>query len=146
MVNVQFGTTNDDPRKLNKTFTLGTTKSCYCKEPVDVFSPVFILDYAMAYNSYNYCYVADWNKYYFINSITLSQGGKTIIQCTEDVLNTYKTEIGQLRATVERTSDLNWVDTYLDDKSARLEQYSRDFVLEFSSPFYTQNKVYVIAL
>ena len=145
MVNVQFGTTNDDAKSLHKQFAPLKTVSCYCKEPVDYFNPTFVLNYAAAYNSYNYCYVPDWNKYYFINSITLAQGEKTVIQCTEDVLKTFSTEIDEIRATAERTGDLNYVDTYLPD-NVPMKQYSRDFVLEFSSPFSTQNEVYILCL
>lgn len=145
MVNVQFGTTDDDERRITKAFTPNKTVSCYCKEPVDYFNPTFVLDYTVNYNSYNYCYVPAWNKYYFINSIVLAQGGKSVIQCTEDVLKTFETELLQVKGTVERTGDLNYTDSYLAD-DVPMKQYSRDFVLEFNTPFEDQDMIYVLAL
>lgn len=50
----------------------------------------------------NYCYIRDFGKYYFIESIDFVEGGRIIINCHIDVLQTFGDEIRSLYTFVER--------------------------------------------
>lgn len=53
--------------------------------------------------SYNYCYVADWNRYYFITDWSFS-GPAVYASLAVDVLASYKTQIGNLSLYVARSA------------------------------------------
>lgn len=82
--------------------TGGTTLSCQLKQPTAISNPTFIIG---AWNrNYNYCYVATWGRYYFIEDITILNGQRAEIACSCDVLATYKSNITSYNAFVERSA------------------------------------------
>lgn len=89
----------------------GTEVPCLLKTATTFQSPTFILQRPMNdMLQFNYCKWAD--HYYFIDSTTSINAGQTEITCTEDVLATYKNEIGEYTCFIERS---NHQDTLLDD-------------------------------
>lgn len=71
----------------------GTTYSCTMIDDTSLMNPVFKLSIAANPIGYNYCYVADFNRYYFIREINTYQNF-WYISCECDVLASFKTEIG----------------------------------------------------
>ena len=89
----------------------GTEVPCLLKTATTFQSPTFILQRPMNdMLQFNYCKWAD--HYYFIDSTTSINAGQTEITCTEDVLATYKNEIGVYTCFIERS---NHQDPLLDD-------------------------------
>lgn len=89
----------------------GTEVPCLLKTATTFQSPIFILQRPMNdMLQFNYCKWAD--HYYFIDSTTSINAGQTEITCTEDVLATYKNEIGGYTCFIERS---NHQDPLLDD-------------------------------
>lgn len=89
----------------------GTEVPCLLKITTTFQSPTFILQRPMNdMLQFNYCKWAD--HYYFIDSTTSINAGQTEITCTEDVLATYKNEIGEYTCFIERS---NHQDPLLDD-------------------------------
>lgn len=84
----------------------GTEVPCLLKSATTFQSPIFILQRPMNdMLQFNYCKWAD--HYYFIDSTTSINAGQTEITCTEDVLATYKNEIGSYTCFIERSSNQN---------------------------------------
>lgn len=82
----------------------GTEVPCLLKTAATFQSPTFILQKPMNdMLQFNYCKWAD--HYYFIDSTTSINAGQTEITCTEDVLATYKKEIGEYTCFIERSSN-----------------------------------------
>ena len=71
----------------------GTDYSCVMLDDTSLMNPVFKLEIAANPIDKNYAYVADFNRYYFINDISTYQGF-WYISCTCDVLASFKTAIG----------------------------------------------------
>lgn len=89
----------------------GTEVPCLLKTATTFQSPTFILQRPMnEVLQFNFCKWAD--HYYFIDSTTSINAGQTEITCTEDVLATYKNEIGEYTCFIERS---NHQDPLLDD-------------------------------
>lgn len=65
---------------------------CQLKEATSITNPTLLLQTFTAYN-YNYAYVPDWNRYYFIADCQ-SNNNMWEVQLQEDVLASFKTEIG----------------------------------------------------
>ena len=82
----------------------GTEVPCLLKSATTFQSPTFILQRPMNdMLQFNYAKWAD--HYYFIDSTTSINAGQTEISCTEDVLATYKNEIGNYTCFIERSSN-----------------------------------------
>ena len=71
----------------------GTDYSCILIDDTSLMNPVFKLEIGSNPIGKNYCYVSDFNRYYFITDITSSQNF-WYISCKCDVLASFKTEIG----------------------------------------------------
>lgn len=82
----------------------GTVVPCFLKSATTFQNPTFILQKPMNdMLQFNYAKWAD--HYYFIDSTTSINAGQTEISCTEDVLATYKNEIGNYTCFIERSSN-----------------------------------------
>lgn len=80
----------------------GTDLTCYIKSPSSVLNPAIELKDDPT--GYNYCYIAEFGRYYFINDIVFNKGIWTCY-CNVDVLGTYKTQIGSTSMYVLRSAD-----------------------------------------
>ena len=70
----------------------GASYSCILLESTSLMSPTFKLSIASNPIAYNYCYVSDFNRYYFVNDIT-SDNNFWYVSCSCDVLASFKTEV-----------------------------------------------------
>lgn len=80
----------------------GTEVPCLLKSATTFQSPIFILQRPMN-DMLQFNYVKWADHYYFIDSTTSINAGQTEITCTEDVLATYKNEIGGYTCFIERS-------------------------------------------
>lgn len=90
------------------------TRALQLKEKTDVIHPIFELQGLSLPYSYNYMYVEELNRYYFIDSWEYG-GAIWYAHCTVDVLATYKTGIGQQMKYVLRSASnpsIGVVDTF----------------------------------
>lgn len=90
----------------------GTEVPCLLKTATTFQSPTFILQKPMN-DMLQFNYVKWADHYYFIDSTTSINAGQTEITCTEDVLATYKNEIGGYTCFIERSSNQT---TLADDR------------------------------
>lgn len=92
----------------------GTAVSCVLKEGCSVINPVLIFERANVGHSYNYVYIPDFGRRYFVNDI-IYQNAQVIYSCSVDVLATYKDTIGSSSQYVLRSAyeaDETIIDTY----------------------------------
>lgn len=70
----------------------------------DVLHPVFAVTRGEHgyFNNYNYCYVPDFGRYYFISPPEVSMGGIMVLHCTVDALTSWAGGIRGLRSMIER--------------------------------------------
>ena len=110
MINVEFFNFS---KKSNSTArpSNGTVVSVDLKRGTTFQSPTFVLHYGLDdFLNFNYC---KWNDhYYFINTVTSINASQVEVACSEDVLATYKSQIGAYTCFIERSSILN---TYYPD-------------------------------
>ena len=100
---ITFYNYNDRINKVDKTASLlntGTTLSGDQLENDQPLTDISVIIQSTAAPTYNYCYVADFQRYYFVNVITWIGGTAFRLDLHVDVLMTYKTNIGNLYALV----------------------------------------------
>lgn len=72
---------------------VGRSVSCVLKEGCSIIDPVLIFERANVGHDYNYVYIPDFKRRYFVDNIEY-QNARIIYYCSVDVLGTYKAEIG----------------------------------------------------
>lgn len=126
MATANFYTINCDHRKLNKVkgtdYTVITEGvSIRIKEPCDIMNPILLLNKKAgdtSLNEANYLSIPSPpfnNRYYYIDDISVMTGGMYQLSCSIDPLETYKAEINNLTAWIERSeTDKN---SFLEDSA-----------------------------
>lgn len=93
------------PNTVDKTDFLSDEYSltqCRPNEPCDILSPSIVLSYVSNIETYNYVYIPEFHRYYFITGISLLSGKRTVINCAVDVLHTYHADIKNCNGTIIR--------------------------------------------
>lgn len=94
--------TVSDRRNVNKVLTkLAELSNFKIKDDVNILKPIIILSDSEAINA-NYVYIKKFKRYYFIDSIIALSDNLTQINCSVDVLYTYKNSILNLNTFIER--------------------------------------------
>ena len=109
MGNVVFYHNGADNRVLNKEDYLTTKHTCSTvkfKDNSSVMTPTLIVAVDDDIFDSNYVYIEDFERYYFITDITVSQQ-YLIVNCKIDVLYTFKDNIREMSGYYKRTSNLN---------------------------------------
>lgn len=101
-MNVQLATTS---KRHNSTYipTFTKTVSCMLKEGCSIINPTLIFERANIGHGYNYVYIPDFNRYYFVRE-PYYDGARIIYDCVVDPLASYKTEIGNSEQYVLRSA------------------------------------------
>ena len=116
-----------DKRNLNKALSEIKSVSATAKGEINIISPTLILEYFST--DFNYCYISDFDRYYFVKSITLLTGHRVQIDLTIDVLMSYKEEIKNLSVNVLRYENIE--PTFLTDSRIPLFSDTLQKVIEF---------------
>lgn len=118
----------------------GTALQCSMNTDSSIIAPVMVLQTDPT--DYNYAYIAEFKRYYFIDNITY-QYGMWDVALICDVLATYKTDIGNASLMVERSasaSDSNIID------ALRLTKATHSSVKTQLEAFNTGSGVYVVTI
>lgn len=89
------------------------------KRETSMTNPVFIM--TIDNRVYNYLWVSEWGRFYFINDIVYGNSNLCELHCTHDVLATYKDNISNYVGFVDRTSHPSWYNTDINDNAISVE-------------------------
>lgn len=121
-VTLQFYKNHSDSNVLNKSLENGVVLSATLKSDTSVEEPTFLLSKAFNYD-YNYLYCPEFNKYYYVDKPTLTQGSMKNIKCREDALMSLADAILGLKCTVARNE--NFKNGYLIDNQYKAVAYEQ---------------------
>ena len=99
---VRVGTVS---KEINSTYqpTLTTEIDVQIKDGCSFLSPVLIFNENVWSESYNYCYIPKWGRYYFLHDAVI-QGPRWFVTCAVDVLATWRSQILASSAYVARSA------------------------------------------
>ena len=125
---------DSDKRTVNKTLTNeGALANAVIIDDTTILEPrLKVRDNGIIMVQYNYCYIADFKRYYYITNITVSNG-YILIDCKVDVLMSYANEIKACTGVIARQENV-W-SGYLDDSENFTNQYNNVSLKAFNSPF-----------
>lgn len=130
--------------KIGKTLTAGGSYSCTLKATTSVLNPSIVIRTTDPVYEYNYLYIQEFGRYYFINDIKSLNNNVWEIEAHVDVLETYKTSILANEAVIRRQDKL--FNLYLDDSDFHVLNYERVQTLKFPANAFSKNLTYVLVV
>lgn len=94
-----------EPHCVDKSNNLKSKKeynNCTLRDESSVVDPDILINSTSNLSSYNYCYIPDFNRYYFINNVTSVRNGIWSLSLHVDVLMSYKSDFLKLNAIISR--------------------------------------------
>lgn len=104
---------NDIKNKINKTLSGGlTVNDVVIQNDFDITVFDLLIKNSDFNSEYNYCYIQDLGRYYFIESVEKMNGTIYKIRLTVDVLKSFSTQIENINAIITKSEnpDDNFVD------------------------------------
>lgn len=122
---------SSDPKTLNKVLSAEYSVSGTARDPLDMTNPVIQVEGDIVTNigKYNYMYIEDYARYYFINSITADYTGLTTLSCHVDILSSSKNWLLLRQATINRNEAL--YNAYLEDPNFSSYAYTNIVTKKF---------------
>lgn len=149
MATANFYVNSSDKLKVEKDLTqILTNKIITIIEPVDIFNPIIKLSKQIGSLSFNYIYISDFNRYYFVTEPPTWRGGFYEVKLHCDVLMSFKSGFYTKNVIIKRNSR-NY-NLYLNDDHMKMLNYPYYQTLNMKcvegTPFKMQTNQIVLAL
>lgn len=128
-MNITLYINNSEKNKIGKNLTNDFSLSGALRDATNIINPVILIELNEIGN-YNYCYIPDFNRYYFITDITVIRTGLFALSVTVDVLESFKTDIKNLSVILLNTQNVG-SSNYLPSPVFRNNVKSKTDILNF---------------
>lgn len=128
-MNITLYVNNSEKNKIGKNLTNDFSLSGSLRDVTNIINPVILIELNEIGN-YNYCYIPNFNRYYFITDITVIRTGLFAISLMADVLESFKTEIKNLSVILLNTQNVG-TNNYLSSQVFRNNVKSRTDIINF---------------
>lgn len=126
--------TKSEVNEVNKSLSNPLELSGTLRESTDAVNPVIMIE-AINPTKYNYAYIPEFGRYYFIQEFESVRTGLWRVKMHVDVLKTYAAEIKNTFAIINKQAVKSNGDVYLNDGSFVLTSKSFSTILNFSNGF-----------
>ena len=138
MFNIYLYQNLSENNRMNKNLNPPVTFTGDLKDSTSITDPTIIIESPINIVClYNYAYIPEFNRYYFINDIVSYSNNLTQIILHVDVLMSFRDYIKTNMATTKRQEN-DW-NLYLNDGSFRTYQYKTVGTYKFSGGFPKDN-------
>lgn len=140
---VRLYTISNDPREVDKDAspTTGTELVGTIRDVADVLHPT--ITFTGNVTGYNYMYVPDFGRYYFLSQPVILRTGLTMYTGNVDVLHSFSTGIRLLPGIPARSASAP--DWYMHDSKQPLRAYRTIYTAEGTEMEYDSNYVLITA-
>ena len=128
-MNIILYVNNSEKNKIGKTLTNDFSLSGTLRDATNIINPVILIEISEIGN-YNYCYINNFNRYYFITDITVIRTGLFAISLMVDVLESFKNDIKNLSVILLNTQNVG-SSNYLPSPVFRNNVKSKTDILNF---------------
>ena len=139
---VQFFYNKSDERQIYKELIPGETLNGTLREESSLINPI-ILFQSDSVMKYNFMYIPEWNRYYFIRGKESYRNHLYYITAEVDVLMSFKNDIANCQVVIDKQTMPENGDEYIDDGSLVSDNYMFNRVYNFSNGF-NENPTYIL--
>lgn len=93
--------TTDDKRNLDKRYNQIASADLLLKEDCSIINPTIIVNGDNAVNC-NYVFIDDFNRYYFVDNVVVSNDGRVFLDLHVDVLMSFNAQIKSINTLINR--------------------------------------------
>lgn len=126
--------TSEENNKIDKTLSEPYNMTGSLRNESSVIRPSILIEIENP-TKYNYMYIPDFGRYYFIKEMTAVRTNLWRLDCEVDVLKSYANEIKTLTVIIDKNKDYSRTNQYLDDGSFIIENKNTIEIKNFSSGF-----------
>ena len=132
------------PDYISKTLSGETSIDCDFKAPVDIENPTIYVSGTDSYDGYNYCYIAEFGRYYFM--VPVAGTAQTLtFQCKSDPLMSFASQIKNCPAVISR-NPWHW-DLYIQDPKLPVETRTVSAIEKFPNSYFNgTNNCYILTV
>lgn len=120
---------NSEKNKIGKNLTNDFSLSGTLRDATSIINPIILVELNEIAN-YNYCYISNFKRYYFITDITVIRTGLYAISLSVDVLESFKSDIKNLSVILLNTENVG-ANNYLSSQVFRNNVKSKTDILNF---------------
>ena len=131
---VQLSYNQSDERQIFKELTPGVTLEGVLRDGSSIISPVITFQSA-AVMRYNFAYIPEWQRYYFIRNVEVVRNGLYKVEFETDVLMSFKNDIANFQVVIDKQTEDHNGDEYIDDGSLVVDNLMFNRVYNFSNGF-----------
>lgn len=136
---------NSSPaEKITKTLDAGNTYNCVLKDNCSILRPVIDIKTSDNITTYNYMYISDLQRYYFIDDIISLNNGLWRVSGHVDVLQTYSSSIMAQNAVIKRQQSK--YNLYLDDPEFKTYNIEKVQTKKFSASGFSKALHYILVV
>jgi hypothetical protein len=108
-----------DSNVVDKTITNALLLYGDLKQSTSIIDPILLIEYKANLFDYNYVYIKEFKRYYFINDIISIRNNLWQLNCTVDTLMSFKTDILNLNCLIARNQYV--FNAYINDELLPLQ-------------------------
>ena len=102
-MNINLYVNTSEPEKLDKTLISGISLTGFLRESSSIIDPVILIEgNASTLSLYNYAYIPEFERYYFINNIESVRTGLVRVYMHVDALSSFKSGIRSNNALIDQ--------------------------------------------
>lgn len=135
-------TNNSDNNVVYKSLTNSRPYDVIIKTPSNVITPIVTITTNDNISQYNYGYIPDFGRYYYITSIKPIVYGVWEVTLKVDVLMTYKNQLGNFEVIIERSASS--FTPYLNDPDIKTLAYDNVVLKKFPLTPLTKNAATIL--
>ena len=114
-MNITFYKNYSEKEKIGKSLSSGLTLSGNLRDECSITSPSILVE-ATSLVDYNYCYIPEFKRYYFISDIVSVRNNLWRVSLKCDVLESFKSDILKLSCIVDKQQNQSY-NNNIDDGS-----------------------------
>ena len=135
--------TSDENNKIDKTLSSGFSMTGSLRNESNVIRPSILIEIENPTN-YNYMYIPEFGRYYFIKEMTSVRTNLWRLDCEVDVLKSYANEIKTLTVIIDKNKDYSKTNQYLNDGSFVIENKNAIEIKNFTNGFNDESNYVLI--
>lgn len=116
-----------------------TYNNIILKEPCNIIQPHIILNYNFNIIGKNYCYIVQWQRFYYIENITFLEGQRIEISLMSDPLMSFKSKILNSTQNIIRAEETGR--TYINDTSYPILPQTKTEIIKMDSDLLNVNQL-----
>lgn len=128
-MNLTLYVNNSEKNVIGKNLTNDFQLSGTLRDATNIINPVILIELNEIGN-YNYCYIPDFKRYYFITDITVIRTGLFAISLMVDVLQSFQTSIKNLSVILLNTQNVG-TNNYLPSQVFRNNVKTKTDIINF---------------